>query len=44
MTRADIFKLLYSPFKKRTLTRMPELPEWMIEQGLTEPVRERAEG
>lgn len=39
MTAKDIFKLLYSPFKKRTLTKLPDLPEWMIEQGLTEPTR-----
>ncbi|MEA3477752.1 MAG: radical SAM protein [Bacteroidota bacterium] len=40
MTTADIFKLLYSPFKKRTLTKLPDLPAKMIEQGLTEPIRE----
>jgi radical SAM superfamily enzyme YgiQ (UPF0313 family) len=40
MTAADIFKLLYSPFKKRTLTRLPDLPEKMLAQGLTEPVRD----
>ena len=40
MTTADIFKLLYSPFKKRTLTKLPDLPEKMLAQGLTEPIRE----
>lgn len=40
MTSADIFKLLWSPFRKTGLTRKPDLPQWMIEQGLEEPVRE----
>jgi radical SAM superfamily enzyme YgiQ (UPF0313 family) len=40
MTTSDIFKLLWSPFRKKALTRKPELPQWMIEQGLEEPVRE----
>ncbi len=39
MTAKDIFTLLWSPFRKRTLTRKPELPEWMIEQGLDAPIR-----
>jgi len=40
MKWADILKLLWSPFRKRSLTRMPELPARMIEVGLTVPVRE----
>ncbi len=39
MTASDIFKLLWSPFRKTTLSHKPELPEWMIEQGLDAPVR-----
>jgi hypothetical protein len=39
MTVSDIFKLLWSPFSKKTKTRKPELPEWMIEQGLEAPAR-----
>jgi radical SAM superfamily enzyme YgiQ (UPF0313 family) len=42
MKMSDIFKLLWSPFRKRTLTRVPELPERMIDEGLTAPVREAA--
>jgi len=41
MTTKDIFTLLYSPFKKRTLTKLPDLPEKMIAQGLTEPIRDQ---
>ena len=40
MKMSDILKLLSSPFRKRTLTRRPELPARMIDQGLTAPVRE----
>jgi radical SAM superfamily enzyme YgiQ (UPF0313 family) len=39
MTATDIFELLWSPFRKKALTRKPELPEWMIEQGLDAPIR-----
>jgi len=39
MKRADILKLLWSPFRKRTFTRLPELPAQMIDQGLLAPVR-----
>ena len=40
MKVSDILKLLWSPFRRRhVLTRQPELPARMIEQGLTEPVR-----
>ena len=42
MKFSTIFKLLASPFKKRTLTRRPELPAWMIEKGMLEPDREAA--
>jgi hypothetical protein len=35
----NVIKLLSSPFKKRTLTRKPELPASMIEQGLEKPLR-----
>jgi anaerobic magnesium-protoporphyrin IX monomethyl ester cyclase len=40
MAARDILKLLWSPFRKRTLTRTPELPIKMIEQGLAAPIRE----
>lgn len=39
METANVLKLLWSPFRKRTLTRKPELPAWMIEQGLEAPIR-----
>jgi radical SAM superfamily enzyme YgiQ (UPF0313 family) len=39
MKASDIFKLLSSPFRRRTLNRMPELPARMIDLGLTEPIR-----
>ena len=39
MKGSDIFKLLWSPFRKRALTVKPELPARMIELGLTAPVR-----
>jgi radical SAM superfamily enzyme YgiQ (UPF0313 family) len=38
MKTSDILKLLYSPFHRRTLTRMPELPaKMMASQGETQP-------
>ncbi len=40
MKTSDILALLASPFRKRALTRQPELPARMIDQGLTAPVRE----
>jgi radical SAM superfamily enzyme YgiQ (UPF0313 family) len=40
MKTSDILKLLWSPFRKRTLTRKPELPAQMIDRGQTAPVRE----
>jgi len=33
--------MLASPFRRRTLTRMPDLPARMLDLGLTEPVREK---
>jgi radical SAM superfamily enzyme YgiQ (UPF0313 family) len=40
MEISNVLKLLWSPFRKRTLTRKPELPAKMIDQGLLKPVRE----
>jgi anaerobic magnesium-protoporphyrin IX monomethyl ester cyclase len=40
MKASDIFNLLASPFRKRTLSRKPELPARMIDLGLEEPDRE----
>jgi len=42
MRISTILKLLWSPFRKRTLTRIPELPAWMIEKGMLAPKRETA--
>ena len=42
MKFSTIFKLLASPFKKRTLTRKPELPARMIDKGMLAPDREAA--
>jgi hypothetical protein len=39
MTTSDICKLLWGPFSKKAKTRKPELPEWMVEQGLDSPIR-----
>ncbi|MEI7732044.1 MAG: radical SAM protein [Verrucomicrobiota bacterium] len=39
MKTTDILKLLSSPFRRRTLTRKPELPARMIDAGLEHPVR-----
>ena len=38
MKTTDLLKLLFSPFRRRTPTRQPELPARMVEQGLAEPV------
>jgi hypothetical protein len=38
--RSDIFKLLWSPFRRRTLSRSPELPDLMIDLRLKEPLRD----
>lgn len=40
MKLSDIVRLLWSPFRKRALTRQPELPARMIDQGLSAPVRQ----
>ncbi|MCZ6688848.1 MAG: radical SAM protein, partial [Planctomycetota bacterium] len=40
MKFSDIFKLLWSPFRKRVLTRKPELPAKMIDEGLEAPIRD----
>jgi anaerobic magnesium-protoporphyrin IX monomethyl ester cyclase len=42
MKGTDVLKLLWSPFRRRTLTRRPSLPARMVDQGLTAPVREEA--
>jgi radical SAM superfamily enzyme YgiQ (UPF0313 family) len=39
MKTTDIIKLLSSPFRRRTLTRKPELPARMLDLGLAEPDR-----
>jgi len=39
MKWSDIFKLLWSPFRRRTLSRKPDLPARMIDLGLEEPER-----
>ncbi|MCZ6688141.1 MAG: radical SAM protein [Planctomycetota bacterium] len=40
MKFSDIVKLLWSPFRKRVLTRKPELPAKMIDEGLEAPIRD----
>lgn len=40
MRWSDIFKLLWSPFRKHTLFRKPELPAKMVDAGLDAPVRD----
>lgn len=42
MKTSDIMKLLSSPFRRRTLTRKPDLPIKMIDACLKEPVRNQA--
>src|ERR1039458_8237276 len=39
MKTTDIIRLLSSPFRRRTLTRKPELPARMLDLGLKEPDR-----
>jgi radical SAM superfamily enzyme YgiQ (UPF0313 family) len=39
MKTTDIISLLSSPFRRRTLTRKPELPARMLDMGLEEPDR-----
>jgi radical SAM superfamily enzyme YgiQ (UPF0313 family) len=41
MKTSDMFKLLSSPFRRRTLTRKAELPARMMDAGLEEPDRRR---
>ncbi|KPK18398.1 MAG: radical SAM protein [Nitrospira bacterium SG8_3] len=40
MKKSDIWKLLSAPFRRRTLTRQPELPAKMIDLGIKEPDRQ----
>jgi anaerobic magnesium-protoporphyrin IX monomethyl ester cyclase len=42
MLASDIIKLLSSPFRRRVLTRKPELPARMLDLGLDEPSRPQA--
>ena len=42
MKKSDVLRLLTSPFRRRRLTRKPELPAKMTDSGLTEPVRGQA--
>jgi len=39
MKTADLFRLISSPFRRRALTRKPDLPARMVDLGLDEPVR-----
>jgi len=40
MRKMDMVRLLASPFRRRRLTRQPDLPARMIDLGLHEPIRE----
>jgi anaerobic magnesium-protoporphyrin IX monomethyl ester cyclase len=40
MKKSDLLKLLWSPFRRRSLSRKPELPAWMIDLGLEAPIRD----
>jgi anaerobic magnesium-protoporphyrin IX monomethyl ester cyclase len=40
MQKLDLLKLLWSPFRRRTLSRQPELPALMIDLGLAAPIRD----
>ncbi|MCK5572452.1 MAG: B12-binding domain-containing radical SAM protein, partial [Bacteroidetes bacterium] len=42
MKKSDILKLLLSPFRRRRLTRKPDLPAKMIDAGLEAPIRATA--
>lgn len=42
MKFSNVLKLIWSPFRRKTLTRKPELPARMIDQGLDAPVRPAA--
>ncbi|MFQ5698374.1 MAG: B12-binding domain-containing radical SAM protein [Myxococcota bacterium] len=39
MKWSDIGNLLWSPFRRRALTRTPQLPAQMLDEGLTAPIR-----
>jgi radical SAM superfamily enzyme YgiQ (UPF0313 family) len=39
MKKTDLLRLLSSPFRRRQLTRKPELPARMVDLGLNEPQR-----
>jgi radical SAM superfamily enzyme YgiQ (UPF0313 family) len=41
MKVSDLLELLSSPFRRRKLTRTPELPARMIDLGLVEPIRSK---
>ena len=41
MKAADMLTLLASPFRRRKLTRQPELPARMLDAGIAEPLRNR---
>jgi hypothetical protein len=41
MKASDIFKFLSAPFRRRTLTRKPDLPARMIDLGLEAPDRQK---
>jgi hypothetical protein len=43
MKASDMIKLLSSPFRRRTLTRKPELPARMMDLGIEEPERGQAQ-
>ncbi len=43
MMTADILRLLASPFRRRTLTHVADLPAQMVDEGLVEPVRVNGE-
>ena len=40
MKKSDIWKLLSSPFRRRILSRKPELPAKMIDRGISKPDRQ----
>ncbi len=40
MKKSDLLQLLRSPFRRRSLSRKPELPAWMIDLGREEPIRD----
>jgi hypothetical protein len=39
MKLTDIVRMLWSPFRRRTMTRRPELPGKMLDAGLLAPDR-----